>query len=285
MMARHAAEMIVALAGRNECEAMADFARLYPFQVFMDLYGLPLQDRDRVIAWKDAAVDGEPEGYELLAYFTDAIQQRRQRPGADLLSRIMIGPGELTDLELVGMSHLLVLSGLDTVAAAIGFSLLELARRPPLRTELRNEPEQIRVFIEEIVRLEPAAPLAARVTTDFVNVGGMTLPPGTPVRLCTAAINCVGSDPASIDDLVMDGKVHRHRGFRRSAPLLRFPPGTDRADRGHRRVAQADPRLRAATGLHPRHQIPVEEFRAQVATVELGLTRSPRAGPTPATAR
>jgi cytochrome P450 len=213
VLERHAVEMIAALAGRNECEAMADFARLYPFQVFMDLYGLPLEDRDRVIGWKDAAVAGKPEGNELLAYFTDAIQQRRQSPGSDMLSQVMTGPGDLSDLELLGMTHLLILSGLDTVAAAIGFSLFELARRPQLRRELRDKPEQIRVFIEEIVRLEPSAPLAARVTTDFVNVGGMTLPPGTPVRLCTAAINRDGSDAISTDDLVMDGKVHRHWGF------------------------------------------------------------------------
>ncbi len=212
VMERHAAEMIAAVAGRNNCDAM-DFARLYPYQVFMDLYGLPLEDRDRVIAWKDAAVDGKPEGYDLLAYFTHAIQQRRQSPGLDTLSQVMTGPGDLTDLELLGMSHLLILSGLDTVGAAIGFSLFELARRPQLRRELRDKPEQIRVFIEEIVRLEPAAPLAARVTTDFVKVGGMTLPPGSPVRLCTAAINRDGSDEISIDDLVMDGRVHRHWGF------------------------------------------------------------------------
>ncbi|MGD1256967.1 cytochrome P450 [Mycobacterium seoulense] len=212
VMERHAVEMIAALAARTQCDAM-DFARLYPFQVFMDLCGLPLEDRDRVIAWKDAAVDGRPEGHDLLAYFTDAIQQRRQNVGSDLLSEIMTGPGDLTDLELLGMSHLLVLSGLDTVAAAIGFSLFELARRPELRQELRDKPEQIKVFIEEIVRLEPAAPLAARVTTDVVNVGGMVLPPGTPVRLCTAAINRDGSDEISTDDLVMDGKVHRHWGF------------------------------------------------------------------------
>ena len=213
VMQRHAAEMIAALATRHECEAMADFGRLYPYQVFMDLYGLPLQDRDRVIAWKDAAVAGEPEGNELLAYFTDIIQQRRRNPGCDMLSQVMTGPGDLSDLELLGMSHLLILSGLDTVAAAIGFSLFELARRPQLRGELRDKPEHVKVFIEEIVRLEPAAPLAARVTTDFANVGGMTLPPGTPVRLCTAAINRDGSDAISTDDLVMDGKVHRHWGF------------------------------------------------------------------------
>ncbi|ORA84743.1 cytochrome P450 [Mycobacterium malmoense] len=221
VLQRHATEMIAAFAERGECEAMADFARLYPFQVFLDLYGLPLEDLDRVIAWKDAVVADKPfmtqadldKGQELLAYLTDAIQQRRQNPGSDMLSRVMTGDGNFSDLELLGMSHLLILAGLDTVTAAIGFSLFELARRPQLRDAVRGDPKQIRVFIEEIVRLEPSAPVAPRVTTEVVTVGGMTLPAGTSVRLCMAAVNRDGSDAMSIDELVMDGKVHRHWGF------------------------------------------------------------------------
>jgi len=221
VLQRHAAEMIATLAGRGKCEVMADFARLYPFQVFLDLYGLPLEDLDRVIAWKDAVVADKPslsqddidKGYELLAYLSDVIQQRRQSPGSDMLSRVMTGEGNFSDLELLGMSHLLILAGLDTVTAAIGFSLFELARRPQLRDALRDNPRQTRVFIEEIVRLEPSAPVAPRVTTEIVTVGGMMLPAGTPVRLCMAAVNRDGSDAMSTNDLVMDGKVHRHWGF------------------------------------------------------------------------
>lgn len=221
VLERHAAEMIGVFADRGECEVMADFAHLYPFQVFMDLYGLPMQDRDRLIAAKDAVITDKPyltqadmeQGRMLLEYLATAIQQRRQNPGSDMLSRIMASDGEFSDLELLGMSHLLILAGLDTVTAAIGFSLYELARRPGLRRELRDNPRQIRVFIEEIVRLEPSAPVAPRITTQYVNVGGMTLPPGTHVRLCMAAVNRDDSDSMSTNDLVMDGKVHRHWGF------------------------------------------------------------------------
>lgn len=221
VLERHAAEMIAALAAQGKCEAMADFARLYPFQVFMDLYGLPLADRDRLIGWKDAVTSDKPyltpadleQGQQLLAYLFDAIQQRRQSPRSDMLSRVMASDGDFSDLELLGMSHLLILAGLDTVTAATGFCLLELARRPELRELLRNDPRQIRVFIEEIVRLEPSAPVAPRITTQFVEVGGMTLPPGTSVRLCMAAVNRDDSDATSVNELVMDGKVHRHWGF------------------------------------------------------------------------
>ncbi|MCA2251375.1 cytochrome P450 [Mycobacterium intracellulare] len=209
----YAAEIIGGLEVRGACDAMAELARTYPFAMFMELYGLPTEDRDDLIAWKDAAVAGKPEGNQLLSYFAEAIQQRRNNPGSDLLSRIMADPGALTDLELLGMCHLIVLSGLDTVAAAIGFALLELARRPRLRHQLRDNPSQVRPFIEEIVRLEPAAPMAARVTTKAATVGGMILPPGSPVRLCTAAINRDGRDETSTDELVMDGKMPRHWGF------------------------------------------------------------------------
>jgi cytochrome P450 len=221
VLVRHAADMIDAIAAQGECEAMKDLARLYPFQVFLDLYGLPLQDRDRLIAWKDDVIGDKPylteadaaSARNLYEYLTDVIQRRREHPGTDMLSAVMTGDGNFTDLELLGMSHLLILAGLDTVTAAIGFALLELARRPQLRAQLRGNLRQIRVFIEEIVRLEPSAPVAPRVLTKTTVVGGMTLPAGSSVHLCMAAVNRDGSDAISTDELVMDGKVHRHWGF------------------------------------------------------------------------
>ncbi len=219
VLRRHAADMIDAVAAHSECEVMADLASLYPFQVFLDLYGLPLADRDRLIAWKDAVIADKPypgeddvaAGRALYDYLADAIAQRRRQPGEDMLSQVM--SRGFSDLELLGMSHLLILAGLDTVTAAIGFAVLELARRPQLCTALRDNPRQIRVFVEEIVRLEPSAPVAPRVTTQTVTVGGMVLPAGSPVRLCMAAVNRDGADEVSTDDLVMDGKIHRHWGF------------------------------------------------------------------------
>ena len=99
---------------------MADFASLYPFQVFLDLYGLPLEDRDLLIGWKDTIIARQAhshdrgdidKGHALMDYLTEAIQQRRQNPGSDMLSQVMTGAGDFSDLELLGMSHLLILAG------------------------------------------------------------------------------------------------------------------------------------------------------------------------------
>jgi cytochrome P450 len=220
---QQAVEIIDAIAAKGECEAMADIAIPYPSQVFLTLYGLPLADRDRLVRWKDTviALADKPttEGHdltpaiELFAYLTEAINERRNNPGPDILSQVLAGDEPLDDAEALGLSFLFVLAGLDTVTASIGFALLELARNPALRLQLREDPEQVKVFIEEVVRLEPPAPIVPRMTTEEVTVGGVTMPPDTPVRMCLAAINRDDSDDTSVNEVVMDGKVHRHWGY------------------------------------------------------------------------
>jgi cytochrome P450 len=220
---QQAVEIVDAAAAKGECDVMADIAVPYPSQVFLTLFGLPLRDRDRLIAWKDAVIaladrptlDGVDltPALELFGYLTEAITERRQNPGRDILSQVLTGDDPLDDAEAIGLSYLFVLAGLDTVTSTMGSALLELARSPRLRATLRDDPEQVTVFVEEIVRLEPPAPIVPRVTTDTATVGGVTLPAGTPVRLCLAAINRDDSDDISTNDVVMDGKVHRHWGF------------------------------------------------------------------------
>jgi cytochrome P450 len=220
---QQAVDIVGAVAARRECEVMADIAIPYPSQVFLTLFGLPLEDRDRLIAWKDGVINlaDRPslEGVdltpalELFSYLTDAINERRQNPDRDILSQVLTGEHALDDAEAIGLSYLFVLAGLDTVTSSMGSALLELARNPELQAALRDDPEQIKVFIEEIVRLEPPAPLVPRMTTEAVTIGDVTLPAGAQVRLLLGAINRDESDEISTNHVVMDGKVHRHWGF------------------------------------------------------------------------
>ena len=220
---QQAVDIVEAVAGGSECDVMADIAIPYPSQVFLTLFGLPLRDRDRLIAWKDAVIaladrptlDGVDltPALELFGYLTEAITERRQNPGRDILSQVLTGEDALDDAEAIGLSYLFVLAGLDTVTSSMGSALLELARNPRLRATLRDDPEQVNMFVEEIVRLEPPAPIVPRVTTASTTIGGVTLPADTPVRLCLAAINRDDSDDISTNEVVMDGKVHRHWGF------------------------------------------------------------------------
>ena len=220
---KQAIDIVDAAVAKGECDVMADIAIPYPSQVFLTLFGLPLRDRDRLIAWKDTviALSALPsmEGadltpaLELVTYVSEAINERRQNPGDDLLSKVLTGDDPLDDAEAIGLSFLFVLAGLDTVTASMGFAFLELARNPELRHSLQSNPDDIRVFVEEVVRLEPPAPIVPRVTTQEITIDGVTIPAGTKVRLCLAAINRDDSDTISTNGIVMDGKVHPHWGF------------------------------------------------------------------------
>lgn len=218
-----AIDIIGTIATRTECEVMADLATPYPSQVFLTLFGLPLEDRDRLVAWKDAiiafslttdpdSVDLTP-AVELFTYLTEAVQAQRDQPRDGVLSDLLRGADPLTDSEAVGLSLVFVLAGLDTVTSTIGATMLELARRPELRRSLRDNPGDVAAFVEEMIRLEPAAPVVGRVTTRPVTIAGVTLPAGAEVRLCLGAINRDGSDAQSGDDFALDGKLHKHWGF------------------------------------------------------------------------
>ncbi len=218
-----AIEIIDEIAGRDSCEVMADLATPYPSQVFLTLFGLPLQDRERLIGWKDAiiafslttdpsSVDLTP-AVELYTYLTEAVGRQREQPRDGILSDLLHAEEPLTDDEAVGLSMVFVLAGLETVTSTIGATMVELARRPDLRRALRGDPEGVAVFVEEMIRREPAAPVVGRVTTQPVTVAGVSLPAGADVRLCLGAINRDGTDPHSVDDFVLDGKLHKHWGF------------------------------------------------------------------------
>ena len=60
--------------------------------------------------------------------------------------------------EILRMCFLFTLAGLDTVTAAIGFTLYHLARDPGFRQRLLDDPSLIGPTIEEILRLESVAP-------------------------------------------------------------------------------------------------------------------------------
>jgi cytochrome P450 len=117
-----AGELIDGFAASGECDLVADLAVPLPAQVFLTLFGLPLEDRDRLNAWKDALVNnfgvpgGEPPreraarmGAELYGYLVGHIAKRRQGGGTDdLLGQLLADTSaeRLSDDELLGLSFL-----------------------------------------------------------------------------------------------------------------------------------------------------------------------------------
>jgi cytochrome P450 len=223
-----ARELIRAFADRGECDAIADLARLYPTQVFLTLFGMPLSDRDKFIFWAETIIETsssnvaeepDPEvaqcAMELFGYLQAYIDKKRDEPGEDMLSRIlaMDGDSAWSNEEVLGLCFLFVLAGLDTVTAMIGFALYHLSRNAELRQNLTADLSLSTQVVEEILRLEPAAPMNPRVTTADVEVCGTVIPANSPVLLCIATLNRDPSLFSGGNEIDLNTADNGHRGF------------------------------------------------------------------------
>jgi cytochrome P450 len=239
-------ELIGAFADKGSCDVVADLGRLYPTQVFLTLFGLPVSDRDQFIGWAETIVEGGevdgglpgPEVIEaatlLFGYLQGFIQEKRENPGEDMLSRVLALDGEdaWTDEEVLGLCFLFTIAGLDTVTSAIGFLMLHLSRRPDLRHEIARDDSVIDRVIDEVLRLELPAPTTPRVTTQDVEVCGKLIPAGSRAALVLATANRdvsrfpagneIDLDPANRGHLSFGGGIHRCLGSHLARRELRL---------------------------------------------------------------
>ena len=124
----------------------------------------------------------------------------------DSVSRLQLLPVE----HLNGRSGHVLSEACRNLFKHAGWHLLELARNPELCDVLRRQPELIREFIEEILRLEPMVPSCQRFTTQPTTIGEVELPADVVLNLCIGAVQRDGSDAMSTDDLVIGVRAHRH---------------------------------------------------------------------------
>jgi cytochrome P450 len=222
-----AAELIDGFIDRGECDLVADFAVPLPTQVFLTLFGLPPGDRERLIAWKDALLgavgisSAEPPSdsaialaAELYEYLVGHIAERRVRGGSDVLSQLLADTGgqRLTDDEVLGLSFLFVLAGLDTVTSALSTAFAALATRQELRRQIVADPAVIRGAVEELLRFDGPVVTVPRVATRDVEVAGRTIPADAHVAVAIAAANhdpAQHADPSGVDF----GRKERHLAF------------------------------------------------------------------------
>jgi cytochrome P450 len=152
---------------------------------------------------------------EIYEYVQRSVTERRHGDGADLMSQLLhlTDEGGLTDEDVIGLSFLFVLAGLDTVTAAIGFAIYHLASDEGLRRSVVRDPSLVPSFIEEVLRLELPAPFPPRVATREYEIAGVRIPEGSRVQLVLATANrdpAVHTDPDVLD---VHRENNRHFAF------------------------------------------------------------------------
>ncbi len=208
--------LLDAMEAKGRAELIEDFAAAIPVQVIGNLLDVPHDERGPLRDWSlailgalepvisaDAFKRGNDAVCDFLAYLEILVERRRAKPGnpdRDVLTKLIQGEtdGErLTAKELLHNCIFLLNAGHETTTNLIGNGLVALLRYPEQKARLIAQPDLIKTAVEEILRFESSNQLGNRMTTESVELGGMTLPPQTSVTLCIGAAN---RDPAQFPD-------------------------------------------------------------------------------------
>ncbi|WP_437308955.1 cytochrome P450 [Sorangium sp. So ce388] len=129
---------------------------------------------------------------ELTGYLKDVVAARRRAPADDTVSdlvRAELDGQALTDTEIVDFLVLLLLGGLETTTHLLGNALLFLADHPDMMRRLRDAPDLVPLFLEEVLRYDGPSQSVPRLTTREVSLAGATLPAGALVLALVASAN------------------------------------------------------------------------------------------------
>ena len=222
---RRCAELIDGFAARGSCDFVADFARVYPTSIFLELMGLPTERLPEFLGWKHAILhtpssvsrDGARRQamLDVAACFVELIADRRREPRDDIVSTALsfrLDGRPVTDEELLSLFVLLFLAGLDTVSAVLSYAFWHLARHPDDRARIANDPGVIPSAMEELLRAYSIVMAGRKVTRD-TEFHGCPMKAGDMVLLPFGGATrdpSVFADPGTVD---FDRHPNHHIAF------------------------------------------------------------------------
>lgn len=199
------------------------FSTPLPMEVISELLGIPQAERHNCKTWSDTMMGDwqqNPEGTRAaLDSFAELIAAKRAEPADDLISALIQASDtedKLTEHELVSLCVGVLIGGHETTTNQINMALLTLLHHREQFDRLRADPTAIGPAVEELTRfiqLGETGVMLPRITTEEVELSGVTLPAGSAVLPAFVAAN---RDPAAFTDpdrLDLSRAHNPHLGF------------------------------------------------------------------------
>jgi cytochrome P450 len=193
-------------------EWMSAMANRLPMMIVGRLIGLPDVDAEQLTRWGFATTKlveglvGRDEldragvaTMELAGYITDHFQLAVADPKDNLLGDLAIAraAGQLGELTALNIMATLFAAGGESTASLIGSASHVLASRPEVQRQVRENPDLLSNFIEEVLRFEPPFRSHYRTIVNDTTLGGVSLRAGDRLMLLWGAAN---RDPSHFDD-------------------------------------------------------------------------------------
>ena len=239
MIAAHANDLLDEWIDDGDVEFISRFARPLPQRVFASLLGFPQSDIPQLAEWGDAVVtpfvhgdglhhDLEPEQTEeMLArldgfqdYIYEHVEAKRADPQDDMVSflcdvRYEALDRTLTDIEIAGIVHAMIVGGLETTQYALEEQAQLLCENPGTFEDLRTNRSKLRNFTEEAMRMRsPTHGLSTRMTSRDEVFQGVEVPAGSLLHMRYAAANVDEEEFERPHELDLDReRVTRHVTF------------------------------------------------------------------------
>ncbi len=190
-VAQWAPRLIDGLSG--EVDVAAAFARPLSLVLVDTLVGLANLDEAELRWWHDAVLrldSGAMDGIDdLLDRVNSLIDERRRRPGTDLVSALATDP-HVVGAPLAATVVFAVTAGYVNTANFLALSLLALAHHPGEYSWLRAHPHGVPDAVEELLRYaEPSGRASMRVAAGNVELSDRRVAAGTTVWVHRAAAN------------------------------------------------------------------------------------------------
>lgn len=233
-----AADLIDGLIAKHgkagEFDWVWDFTALFPVTVIAEVLGVPTDRRAEFKVWVDdllSAASRQAYGPERLAkiqtssnmlraFFEDLYDQRKANPQDDLISTLIsaeVNGETLTRLEVLQMSTLLLIGGVETTTNLLGATLVELHRHPETYARVRADHSLIPPLLEEVLRYNPPVQMIFRHTTEDTELSGVKIPKGKAVMPLLASANRDETKFENGETFDIDRKI--------SVPLMSFGQG------------------------------------------------------------
>lgn len=226
-------DLIDGFIDEPEIDFAQRFSVPFPSQVFLTMFGLPMQELPKFLAMKDGIIRpfhvlgtpmNDPRNQEHRAataasiydYFNEVLDQREAERKDDLLSHFLdaeVEGEQLTREEILDICFLLLMAGLDTVSASLDCFFRYLAEHPDQRAALVADPAISPAVVEELLRWESPVMLVSRTATQDTELDGCPIHAGDKVHPFIGSANTDETEFPEADVIQWGRKANRHIAF------------------------------------------------------------------------